>query len=290
MSGPKTVAALVEVGERVLRDSSHIFSDHDFRRDAEELLASCLRVARDELDGEFKPTPRQSERYLSLIARRAAGEPLPHLTGHIEFWGLDLRVRPGAFVPRPSSELLVERALRRLQRRREPTVVDVCSGAAPIALAVADEMPSAEVWALDISGEALDQGRGNARRLGIRNVRFRRGDMYEPLPQRLARRVDVITAHVPYVPRAELEDLPSEVKEHEPLHTLTDDADGMSLMQAAVDGSPAWLRPGGWLLLEMSEDFAPRARKLCARAGFADVRVASDEDGLSVVVEARRPR
>ena len=146
MSEPMSVAALVALGERVLSDSVHIFEDHDRKREAEELMGFCIDVDPDSLDLDFQPTRRTRERYLSLIARRAGGEPFPFLTGRIEFFGLDLRVKPGAFVPRPSSELVVTRALRKLRRRRAARVVDVCTGAGPIALALADELPDAEVW------------------------------------------------------------------------------------------------------------------------------------------------
>ena len=289
MTGPRNVKELLEVGTRVLEDSTAIFEDHDNAAEAEQLLAMTLKVTQDELDGIHEPPPRQRERYLSLIARRAAGEPLPLLTGRIEFYGLELKVRPGAFIPRPSSELTVERASIRLRKRRTPVVVDVCAGAGPIAIAIADEFPSAEVWALDISDEGLDQGRANARRLGLRNLKFRAGDMYAPLPARLRSGVDVIAAHVPYVPADELDDLPAEVREFEPIHTLTDQGDGLGLMRRAVEEAVTWLKPGGWLLLEMSEDMAPKARRMCRAAGLEDPRVATDDDGLSVVVEARFP-
>ncbi|MGH2694675.1 MAG: N5-glutamine methyltransferase family protein, partial [Actinomycetota bacterium] len=192
MSEPTTVKELLEIGERVLQDSTHRFEDHDDRDEAEQLLAHVLSVDEDELDDEHEPDRRLRDRFLALIARRAAGEPFPILTGHIEFYGLDLRVRPGAFVPRPSSELIVERALRKLRNRRSPLVADVCTGAGPIALALAYEARGADVWGTDISTEGLEQARANARRLGLGNVHFRRGDMYGALPNRLAGRMDLI--------------------------------------------------------------------------------------------------
>ncbi|MDQ3940043.1 MAG: hypothetical protein M3238_01695, partial [Actinomycetota bacterium] len=132
MSGPRSVEQLLELGRRVLEDSSRIFEDHDNEAEARQLLAMTLKVTDDELDAAHEPTVRQRERYLALIARRAAGEPLPILTGHIEFYGLDLKVRPGVFVPRPSSELIVERAVKKLRRKRSAVAVDVCAGAGPI--------------------------------------------------------------------------------------------------------------------------------------------------------------
>ncbi|HJR44298.1 MAG TPA: HemK/PrmC family methyltransferase [Actinomycetota bacterium] len=289
MSEPRTVSQLVALGERVLDDSTHIFEDHVNIDQARELLASVLRISPDDLDEDLEPPKVARDRYLALIARRAAGEPQPFLTGWIEFYGLHLKVWPGAFVPRPSSELTVDRALFRLRRKRAPVVVDVAAGTGPIALAVGTELPSAEVWALDIDPTALDHGRRNARRLGIGNVRFRTSDMYGALPAGLDGRVDLITAHVPYVPAHELEDLPTEVRDHEPMHTLTDEQDGLYLLRRAVQESIRLLKPGGWLLLELSDDFAPKASRLVRSAGLRDEGVASDDDGLSVVVEARKP-
>jgi release factor glutamine methyltransferase len=291
MSGPRTVAELLELGERVLTDSSHIFEDHDTRREAEDLLAFCLDVEIGDLKPEEVPPRRTHERFLSLIARRAGGEPFPHLTGTIEFYGLRLEVRPGPFVPRPSSELTVERAVRRARRRKEPIVLDVCTGAGPIALGIADEVGEAKVWGTDIDGEGLAQARRNAKRLDIRNVTFRRGDMYGALPKHLRGTVDVITGHIPYVPMDELEELPTEVRGYEPVFTLSDQSpDGLDLIRVAINQAPEWLRPGGWLLLEVSDDLPRKLERIMRKAGLETRGVARDEDGLSVIVEGRLPR
>ncbi len=290
MSGPSTVAELLELGERVLKDSTHIFEDHDRRGEAEELLAFCLGVEPADLDDELSPSRSERDRYLALVTRRAGGEPFPFLTGEITFYGLTLKVRPGAFVPRPSSELTVARAARRLRRRNDPVIVDLATGAGPIALAIGYEFPDAEVWGTDISQEGLNQGRANARRLEIANVHFRRGDMYDPLPRRLRGAFDLITGHIPYVPPDEVDDLPTEVKGYEPVDTLTDySKDGLELMRQAVFGAREWLKPGGWLLLEMSEDLPTKIRRMVKKAGLIDHGIASDADRLSVVVEARAP-
>ncbi|HVF52012.1 MAG TPA: HemK/PrmC family methyltransferase [Actinomycetota bacterium] len=291
MTEPMTVGDLLDTAERVLKDSTAIFEDHDNRREAEDLMGHCLHLDADELDLEESLPRRTREHFLSLVARRAAGEPLPILVGRIMFYGLDLKVRAGAFIPRPSSELLVARAARVLRRRKAPVVVDACTGAGPIAIALADEFPNAQVWGTDISDEGLSQGRMNARRLSLDNVKFRKGDMYGALPDAVRGTVDVVTAHVPYVPPDELDDLPREVKDFEPIYTLTDESgDGLDLMRRAIREAPDWLKPGGWLLLEMSEDISHNAQKMCGGAGFEDKGVASDNDGLSVVVEAMLPK
>jgi release factor glutamine methyltransferase len=291
MAEPTTVDALINVGERVLRDSTYIFEDHDNRREAEELMAHCMDAKIDEVDSSLRLPRRTRERFLSLVARRAAGEPFPLLVGSIDFYGLQLPVRSGSFIPRPSSELTVDRAVRVLRRRSHPIVVDVCTGGGPIALAIADEVPEAEVWGTDIDAGGLAQGRQNAKLLDVPNVIFRKGDMYSALPRRLRGSVDVIAGHIPYVPPDEIDELPAEVREHEPLFTLTDQSDdGLGLIRRAVEEAPTWLKRGGWLLLEISDDLAGNVKRMCRRAGFSKPVVASDEDELSVVVECRWPR
>lgn len=291
MSEPKTIDELLLLGTRVLEDSTHIFEDHDNRAEAETLLAQVLDE--DDLDDvphDHEPSRREREKFLALIARRAGGEPFPFLTGRIEIYGLEFVVKPGAFVPRPSSELTIDLAVKKLKRKREPIVVDVCTGAGPIAIAIAHEVPGADVYGCDIDAGGLAQGRMNARLLDVPNVTFKKGDMYGPLPARLKGAVDLITGHVPYVPLGEIDDLPAEVREYEPLYTLTDQSgDGLGLMRRAVAESVEWLKPGGILMLEMSDDITKKVMRMAKEAGFTDLKVRSDDDGLSVVVEARFP-
>lgn len=254
-------------------------------------MATVLGVDGDDLDLDERPSRRQRERFLSLVARRAGGEPFPLLIGFITFFGYDLKVKSGMFMPRPSSELVVERALVKLKGRRNPIVVDVATGTGPIALAIGGEVPNAEVWGTDIAPDMIKLGRSNARELELDNVRFKVGDMYGSLPPALEGRVDVVTGHIPYVPKEELDDLPAEVREFEPISTLSDEtADGLFLMRLGINGAARWLKPGGWLLLEISDDLEKKVRRMCMKAGLEDHGAASDEDDLSIVVEARKPK
>lgn len=289
MSEPMSIEQLLRVATRVLSDSSAIFEDHDNDDEARELLGLALGVDEDDLDDDEVPSKRRRDKYLALVTRRASGEPMPFLRGYIDFYGLEMRVSSGAFVPRPSSELTVERALKRLARRKSPVIVDVCAGVAPIGLAVAHERPKSTVWALDISVEGLRQGRNNARRLGVDNIHFGAGDLYDPLPNKFHGEVDLIFAHVPYVPAGEIDDLPDEVKAFEPLDTLTDSShDGTWLMRRVVEEGRPLLKDGGWMLLEMSDDMVSKAKRIYKKAGFREVAVASDEDELSMVLEAEK--
>jgi len=293
MAEPKTVSELLDTAELVMSDSTHIFDDHDNRQEAIELMAHVLELEdvedEDDLDMDEVPSPSTRNRYLALAARRAAGEPLPFLVGHIVFYGYELKVRPGPFVPRPSSELTVDRVLKRIKKKKKPVFVDVATGAGPIAFAVSAEIPPAEVSGADIDDKGIAQARENAKLLDVA-AQFRVSDMYKALPGRLRGKVDVISGHVPYVPHGELEDLPREVRGFEPVFTLSDESeDGLHLMRRAINESREWLKPGGWLLLEVSDDLVGKIRKLAKEAGFKYEGVASDDDDLSVVVETRLP-
>lgn len=293
MSEPLKVSELLDLGERVLSDSTHIFEDHDNRAEAEELMALVLDIELDEdeeLDLDAEPDESDRLWYLSLIARRAGGEPLPFLLGYIDFWGLRLEVSPGAFVPRPSSELVVEKAIAKLEGTPRPKIVDVCTGAGPIAIALADDLSKAEVWGVDINEPGIKQGRANADALEIANVTLEVGDLFAPLPAKLKSSVDLITGHIPYVAPGEIEDLPSEVREYEPLYTLSDSSgDGLDLVRRAVAESVGWIKPGGWLLLETAEDLAEQFEDMCREAGYVDILSSTDDDALSHIVEARWP-
>lgn len=242
--------------------------------EADELLCHALDVERVDPEQDVPvPTRRRFER---MIARRAAGEPVQLITGHAVFRGLEISARPGVFVPRDSTEYLAEQAIRRLRRRRRPIAVDLATGGGTVALAIANEVRGARVFGTDISERAVRVARANARDLGL-HATFVKGDLFGALPRRLAKRVDVITIHPPYVARSEVRELPEEIRRFEPVHTLTDrSADGLGLAGRAVAEAPAWLKHEGWLLVEVSPDRARSVASLFRRHGFADVRSTMD--------------
>ena len=182
----------------------------------------------------------------------------------------------------------MEQAARRLRGRKRPVVVDVGTGIGPIALAIAASVRRAEVHGVDISADALRQARQNARDLRLRNVEFHRGDLFAALPSRLRGYIDVITAHAPYVPREEVADLPLEIRGFEPEATLTDFSEhGLGLLTRIAEEAPDWLRPGGWVLLEVSPDFARVVRGLLVRTGYRDVKSTKGWPEVTRVVVGR---
>ncbi|MDQ6856216.1 MAG: peptide chain release factor N(5)-glutamine methyltransferase [Candidatus Dormibacteraeota bacterium] len=253
------------------------------RWDAEVLLAHALGAdPDDDALRTLAVSPSQRRRFLSMVERRLTGEPINYITGHFRFAGLDLTVRPGVFSPRASSELMVDLAAARLRRRRGRRVaVDVATGAGAVALAIASDVAGSEVWGLDISADATRLGRLNARRLHLDNVRFATSDMLAALPASLHEEVQIITIHPPYVARAEVRTLPVEIRRFEPRHTLTDGStDGLGLVRRLAEDVPAWLRPGGYVLVEIAPYLARATATVLRGAGLHEVR--SHRDGLGV--------
>jgi len=257
------------------------------RIEAEDLL---WHVLGDEPDPKDDVSAADRRRFDGLVRRRATGEPIPFIKGSTDFRGLELLAQPGVFVPRDSSENLATQATRRLRGRRRPVHVDLATGAGTIALAVANEVPGAIVVGTDVSADAVALARKNAKRLGLR-ARFVTGDLFGGLPRTLKGTVDVITVHPPYVPMHELKDLPEEIREWEPEHTLTDRSrDGLGLIGRTAREAPAWLSSNGWLLMEVSPDRVALVKGVLRREGFRDMR--STKGGpipLTRVIVARRP-
>jgi release factor glutamine methyltransferase len=262
---------LLERAEATLKASP--FIDH-WQRDrerieAEDLLTHAFGHDYDLEDDVDAATRRRFDR---LVARRATGEPIPFIKGYAEFRGLKMIARPGVFVPRDSTEFMVEQAVRRLKRRQHPIAVDVASGGGTVALAIANEVPRAEVFGTDIAQDAVRLARINTKRLGL-HATFVAGNLFEPLPKRLKGSVDAITLHPPYVAKGELGSLPVEIRRFEPVHTLTDHSrDGLGLVERTATAAPEWLRAGGWLLVEVSPDRSRGVASLFRRAGLVDVK------------------
>jgi release factor glutamine methyltransferase len=287
---PVNADKLLDQAVKTLKASPSIdhWQKHRERWEAQELL---WHVLGDEPDPHDEIPPKARRRFEEMVQRRATGEPIPFIKGFAEFRGLELIARPGVFVPRDSSEFLAEQAVRRLRKRKSPVAVDLATGGGTIALAVANEAPKAAVYGTDISEEAIELARKNAKRLGLK-AHFRQGDLFGALPKRLRGVVDVITLHPPYVASGEMDDLPDEIREWEPVHTLTDRSDdGLGLIRRTVTEAPVWLRSRGWLLMEVDPDRARDVMPIYRRGGFRDVE--STKGGtlkVTRVIVGRSPR
>lgn len=221
-----------------------------------------------------------------LVRRRLAGEPLQYVLGTAAFRRLELRVGPGVFIPRPETELVAERALARLPRAG--VLVDVCTGSGAIALSVADERPDARVLATELSPAASQWATSNRDSLRLR-VEISQGDLFAPLPSELAGCVDVVVSNPPYVDPGERSMLPGDVVDHEPPEALFAPGEGTSVISRIASDAPAWLRPNGWLVLEIAETQGSDVRRVLEEHGFADVSIAPDLTGRDRIAEGRWP-
>lgn len=250
------------------------------RLDAELLVMQVCRWSRAEfLARDREPlSVAQVAELAGLLARRQQGEPMAYLTGRREFWSLDLTVSPDTLIPRPETELLVERALARIPVDAAWSLADLGTGSGAIALAIAKERPRCRVVATDSSSAALAVARANAARLGLA-VDFRHGNWLTPLA---GERFDLLVSNPPYV----AEDDPHlTAVRHEPIAALVAGVDGLDAIRAIVPAARASLKPGGWLLLEHGYDQGGAVGALLREHGYDRVCCYADLAGRDRVSE-----
>ena len=256
------------------------------RLDAELLLEYVTGLSRT----DFRTAPERALpaaagwSFQQLIRRRLQGEPVAYIRGHQEFWSLLLEVSPAVLIPRPETELVVERTLA-LLRPDAKEVADLGTGSGAIALAVASERPSLQVTAVDASADALEIASRNAARLQLGNVHFERGSWFTPFA---GRRFDVVAANPPYIARGD-SNLAADVGRFEPEIALVAGATGLEAIEQIVAQAAAHLQPGGWLVLEHGWTQAAAVRERLVRSGFAHVRSHADLAGHERVTEGSVP-
>jgi release factor glutamine methyltransferase len=222
---------------------------------------------------------------IELAHRRALGEPLQYLTGVAGFRRLELAVGPGVLIPRPETEIVVERALGVLPPNG--TLVDIGTGSGAIALAVASERRDATVLATELSRDALAWAAKNRASLGLQ-VELLYGDLFEPLPPELRGGVDVCVSNPPYVAESDRGSLPTDVVDHEPQLALFA-RDGLEVIRRLIEEAPQWLKPDGWLVLEIGETQAADVDAILKRHGYRDGFIEQDLTGRERIAVARCP-
>ncbi len=227
-------------------------------------------------------TPAAWARFVALAARRRGGEPIAYLLERREFYGLPLAVGPAVLIPRPESELLVERALELIAPGDEAAVLDLGTGSGALALAIKQQRPRARVVAVEASAAALGLARRNAQRLGL-EVEFRHGHWFEAVA---AERFELIVSNPPYVAQDDPHLFQGDLR-FEPREALVGGPDGLDAIREIVRGSPARLAPGGWLLLEHGLGQDAPVRVLMEQAGLAGVATWPDLAGIGRVTGGR---
>lgn len=287
-----SAAALVHEASALLRAAGVEAPE----RDAEVLLAHVLGIDRGALHArpERRTGEEAARRYRDLVRRRAAREPLQHLTGVQEFWSLPFRVTPDVLIPRPESEGILEALLERPMPAGpgRPRLLDLGTGSGCLAVAAAHALPGARVVAVDDSDAALRVARSNAEAIGVADrVTFALGDLYEALPDDALEdgRFDAILSNPPYIAAAEMDGLAPEVRDREPRRALTPGDDPLGVHRRILEGAPRVLEADGWLFVEIGAGQEPAIRALYARQRsmrLEDIR--PDLAGIPRVVASRR--
>jgi release factor glutamine methyltransferase len=246
------------------------------KRDAEILLAFVTGKSRSWLvafdDASLDDV--QLQQLATLLARRAQGEPIAHLVGEREFWSLPLRVSDATLIPRPDTEVLVEQALAHLPVTAA-TILDLGTGTGAIALALASERPDCQVTGCDRVEAAVALAQDNAQRLHITNVQFFLSHWFAALP---SQRFDLIASNPPYIDAADHHLQQGDVR-FEPLSALVAEEAGLADLREIITTAPAWLLPGGWLLLEHGWQQGEAVRTLMTQQGYQQVNTVDDYGG-----------
>ena len=238
------------------------------RMNAELLLMFTLECDRAYLHAhpERKLSADEQRRYDQALAERERGMPAQYITGHQEFWGMDLIVTPAVLIPRPETEHVIETVLARVGVARAPSpasllrIVDVGTGSGCIALALAKELPSAEMHATDISPAALEIARANAARHQLEGrINFHQTDLLQGLDRG---EFDFVVSNPPYVGESEADQVQLEVRKHEPRTAVFAGATGLEVIERLIPQARESLKPGGWLVMEISGTIADGVREL----------------------------
>lgn len=266
------------------------------RLNAETLLMFTLDCDRAYLHAhpERELTAQEQSRYQAALAERARGVPAQYITGHQEFWGMDLIVSPAVLIPRPETEHVIETVLEladviRAGGQECPPhmirIADIGTGSGAIALALAQELPEAEIHATDISAAALEIARANAARHQLEaRVHFHQTDLLEGLGSDF----DFVVSNPPYVGESEADQVQLEVRKFEPRNAVFAGPTGVEVIERLIPQAYAALRPGGWLIVEVSGTIADDVVKRLR--GWDDIRVRLDLQSIQRVVQARRAR
>lgn len=252
----------------------------DAVRESEMLIAKVLHVSKTQLySSDLKISTENYMRLQSYAGRRADGEPLQYIMGHVDFMGLKIHVGPGVLIPRPETEILAEEAIRLIKQSYNNTVaiLDLCSGSGCLALAIAKAFPDADVYGVDISDEALKFAMINAESNHIGNVSFMNGNLFEPV---VDLQFDCIVSNPPYIRTHDINNLQREIKEHEPINALDGGEDGLDFYRMIIGKAPRYLNKNGIVIFELGFEQADDVHAIAACSGFSNVSFVKDYSGI----------
>jgi release factor glutamine methyltransferase len=277
----KTLVDLYRSGVALLNDRPQAVLE------AKVLLLRAARLTEEKyLAAPDCPCSPKAEAYFQrLVKKRRDGVPLAYLTGVKEFWSIPFEVTPSVLVPRPETEVLVEKVLE-LASRDNDAILDVGTGSGCIAVALAKELPRAHIQAVDISEWALRVARRNASRHKARHIQFHKSDLFSAF-RGTGVRFDFIVSNPPYIPRAEWDGLPPEVRDFEPRRALLSGASGLEMIERLVMRARTYLKPGGYLIFEIGDGQRDKVLSLFGKR-WTEIETAWDLAGIPRVITARR--
>jgi len=234
---------------------------------------------------ERKLSSDEQARYDDVIAQRSQGIPAQYITGHQEFWGMDLVVSPAVLIPRPETEHVVETVLLLARGFKQLRIVDVGAGSGCIALALAKELPNAAIHATEISSAALEVARANVARHQLQpRIRFHEADLLSGLPPNS---FEFVVSNPPYVGECEEDRVQLEVRKFEPRNAVFAGPTGLEVIERLIPQAQVALTPRGWLVMEISGTIVAGVKRLLS--GWEDVQIVNDLQGIPRVVAAQKP-
>ncbi len=272
--------------DELLADAAKKLADagvEEPHREAASLMAAA--IGRDAVfliaHPEYELSPEEASTFASFVERRSARKPFHYIVGNKEFYGLNFIVGPSVLIPRPETEILVEAAIGADPK----SICEVGVGSGCISIAILKALPDAKAVGLEISGEAIEVARANARRHRVEErLELRESDLFCALQDE---HFDLIVSNPPYVPSDEIASLQPEVREFEPHIALTDGASGLEIISRLVQEAPKHLSAGGWLMFEMGIDQDDAVYKMMDPAVWHEISIVSDLSGIPRVARAR---
>jgi release factor glutamine methyltransferase len=274
----------------ILREATEILHKSGLaepRREANSLLAFALRKDRTFLitRSDHELSERETADFRTVLKRRAAREPLQYITGRQEFYGLDFTVTPDVLIPRPETEMIVEHAIGILKERTESHFCEIGVGSGCISVAILHNVETSSAVGLDISEKALKIAELNAENHRVlERFDLRSSDVFGRLTDE---KFDLIVSNPPYIPRADIESLQAEVRDFEPLNALTDGGDGLSIIGKIIRQAPGFLKPRGFLLIEIGIHQAEAVREAFAGKIWRGVEILPDLQEIPRMVRAQ---
>ncbi len=275
----------------ILKNATEILQSSgiaEARREANSLLAFTLKKDRTFLiaHNDYELSDAEERAFLAVLTRRAGREPFQHITGTQEFYGLDFIITPDVLIPRPETELIVENAIEILKKLENPRFCEVGVGSGCLSVAILYHVETASAIGLDISEKALAIAGLNAGKHRVsQRLELKTSDVFAVLKNA---EFDLIVSNPPYIPRGDIENLQAEVRQFEPLTALTDGKNGLSIIEKIVANAPRFLRPHGFLLMEIGFDQATTVEQMFDSKIWQKIEILPDLQGIPRTVKAQK--